>query len=936
MLKLVNITKDYKVADTKVHALRGLSICFRENEFVSVLGPSGCGKTTLLNIIGGLDHATSGDLSVLGKSTKEYKDRDWDVYRNHRVGFIFQSYNLIPHQTVLGNVELALTIAGMSKAERVEKAKAALDKVGLSDQYYKRPNQLSGGQCQRVAIARALVNDPEILLADEPTGALDTVTSKQIMDLIKEIAKERLVIMVTHNPELAQEYSTRIIRLLDGLLVGDTNPFSEENERKKKKEERKIEDGFNAPDKRKEKAKMSFFTAFKLSVQNLFTKKRRTVMTSIAGSIGIIGVSLVLSISIGIQGFIGGMQSDMLAGNPIEIAQTAFDINGMMSGMNRGEQAKFVKDNGCVNIDSMMEQLAQRANAMENMFVENNINRNYVDYLKNMPREYLAALFLDYGLDVSNNIYTNFRDPNPAYPDGRDVSLSGIRSVYSSILGEVEQYKDYAPMISSVAQSFSQAPDAEGYLLTQYEVLYKANGTNGIAKEKDEIMIVLGKDRELADLLLAQLGYFSQDEFVNLVNKAVGGEYDKNMYKEQIEYGRLIGKTFTWYPDDSVFTLTGSNTNPFIYNPYYAGSGGLELKIVGILEPEEGLNYTMLSNGFYYTTTFAEYVVQQNYNSELAQKLRADDKKSFTSMATFMPADSMFPGSPETTLYTGITYDYNYTFNGATKPVKGLVGGADQMMSLLGMFGIGGGAEDDIKVLATTTFGLQDFGANVESVIERDEDGGLISWTVVLENGKAYALPNRIAVYPLDLTQKAHVLKYLDDWNGDGDIVVNGVTLTAADREKITYSDMLSIIMSMISTLVNIITIALVAFTSLALVVSCVMIAIITYVSVVERIKEIGVIRSLGGRKRDISNLFTAETFVIGLVSGLIGIAVTYLLGGLINLLVKAAGIGTIAVFPIWVALIMVGVSIGLTLISGLMPSRSAAKKDPVVALRTE
>ncbi|MCL1885558.1 MAG: ABC transporter ATP-binding protein/permease [Dehalococcoidia bacterium] len=905
MLKLVNITKDYKVADTIVRALKGISLSFRKNEFVAVLGPSGCGKTTLLNIIGGLDKYTTGDLFIAGRSTKDFADRDWDVYRNHRIGFIFQSYNLIPHQTVLGNVELALTIAGMNKDERIEKAKKALDKVGLTDQYYKRPNQLSGGQSQRVAIARALVNDPEILLADEPTGALDTTTSKQIMDLVKEISQDRLVIMVTHNPELAEEYSTRIIKLLDGNLLSDSRPFNDTGDYVAGKEEAGVVAGVAGAKKgrKKEKAQMSFWTAFRLSLRNLFTKKRRTIMTSIAGSIGIIGVSMVLSISYGLQTYLDNMQNDMLSGNPIEITETAFDINLLMSGMNNREQAQLIKENGLVNVSAMFEQLIARADRMANLLVQNNIDQYYVDYIKNMPPEYLAALFFDYELDVSNNIYTDYS----VYKDGsqQSISLSGIMAVYNSILAKIEGFEDYASMIASVAQSFKQAPDAGDYILTQYDLVY-----GKVAKEKNEVMIVLGKDRTLADLLLAQLGYYSQEEFINIANKAVGNAYDQNMLSDKIEYDKLVGKTFTWYPNDSVFTKTSSLSNPFTYDPYYSGSDGLEFTIVGILDPKDNLSYGMLTYGFYYTTAFAEHVIEINQDSQLAQTLGSTEKKSFTSTAMFLPADFQFPGSPSMTVYLGITFDYTYTVNEETRNAKGLVGLMDQLAGFMDMFSGSGTSDGETKILDSRTFTLQQLGGS--------------------------DLPTHIAIYPVDFNQKEHVLKYLDQWNGDGDIEVNGTILSAEERENITYTDALSLIINMMKSLLRIITIALVGFTSLSLVVSCVMIAIITYISVVERVKEIGVIRSLGGRKRDVSNLFIAETFIIGLVSGVFGILVTYLLSGVVNGVVSLFDVPAIAVFPWFYALIMVCVSVVLMLVSGVIPSRSAAKQDPVVALRTE
>ena len=710
MLKLSNVTKDYYVADTVVRALRGLNLCFRENEFVSVLGPSGCGKTTLLNIVGGLDHCTSGDLFIFGKSTREYKDRDWDVYRNHRVGFIFQSYNLIPHQTVLGNVELALTIAGMDKASRVAKAKAALDKVGLSDQYYKRPNQLSGGQCQRVAIARALVNDPEILLADEPTGALDTVTSGQIMDLVKEIAKERLVIMVTHNPELAEEYSTRIIRLLDGELVSDTNPFSEEEEfsataaavakRIENREQWSEVRSRSADNKdfvedsiageawqsgliKKEKAKMSFFTAFRLSLQNLFTKKRRTMMTSIAGSIGIIGVSLVLSVSYGIQQFIKNMQNDMLSGNPITIEETALNLSAMMQSDDTGID-DFVWEKGKINVASTIANLVKRSESMSNIMQTNEITQEYINYVSAIPEEQAAAIVLDYGLNLSNNLYTDFTpakgkpvcnpdgtfDPkNPANTgDSKTevVSLSLIKAVYSSILLESD-YAEYAGFIDMLSESFRQLPSAEDYIIYnakketgQYNYVKIPGHENKYATEAHEVMLVLRKDSWLSDLFLAQLGFYSQNEFMNMVFRATqetekkSGDYIKGMNKDYFEYSDVIGKEFIYYPNSvafkkSVHGIGGGTLVPEMeaidvssYHHRAHESGftdaekekGIKLKIVGILEPKDDLNYGTLSAGFFYTEALRDEIfrIERDDPSDIIKDLTDAERNSFSSV----------------------------------------------------------------------------------------------------------------------------------------------------------------------------------------------------------------------------------------------------------------------------------------------------------------
>ena len=446
MLRLKNITKDYCSSSETVNALRGIDLSFRKSEFVSVLGPSGCGKTTLLNIIGGLDKYTSGDLIINGKSTKQYKDRDWDVYRNHRIGFIFQSYNLIPHQTVLGNVELALTISGISKEERVRRAKEALDRVGLKDKYNKRPNQLSGGQCQRVAIARALVNDPEILLADEPTGALDTVTSVQIMELIKEISSERLVIMVTHNPELAEKYSSRIVRLLDGRVTEDTDPFSEADEiaecERYAAEEHERETSENATlspkeikqkkKRKKENARMSFFTAFRLSTKNLISKKARTMLVGVAGSIGITGIAVVLALSSGIRGYVASMQDDMLSGSPITITEKTYDLSALTGMMPEAELDKLIKEDGKVYINGLIKRIAKTASTMDSIMVKNDINQTYIDYLSAMPSEYVSEILLDYGIDISYNMYTDFAEVKGGETKG--TSVAAITQIYTSIL----------------------------------------------------------------------------------------------------------------------------------------------------------------------------------------------------------------------------------------------------------------------------------------------------------------------------------------------------------------------------------------------------------------------------------------------------------------------------------------------------------------------
>lgn len=899
MLRLKNITKTYAVADIEVKALKNVNLSFRKSEFVSILGPSGCGKTTMLNIIGGLDRYSEGDLIIEGKSTKEFKNKDWDYYRNHSIGFVFQSYNLIPHQTILGNVELALQIAGLTKAERTEKAKNALDKVGLNGLYNKKPNQLSGGQCQRVAIARALVNDPEILLADEPTGALDTVTSVQIMELIKKIADEKLVIMVTHNPELAERYSTRIIRLLDGEVISDTSVFDEQDEiaeieelrvkREWEKAELAEDIAKNKTKKhRKNRVKMSFWTAFKLSAKNLFTKKARTIMTSIAGSIGIVGISLVLSVSVGVQSYIGNMQNDMLSGNPVRVSKSTFDFAQMMQASTDKDKVDAMVEAGFVNVDKMIEYLIERANSTENLFVQNNITKEYIDYVSSMPKEYYASLFYDFGLDVMNNIYTDYSlDQNSTK---EYLSLTAIKAIYSSLLEQTE-YGKYSSYLTEVGDSFRQAPDDEDYVLSQYDMKY-----GKIATAENEIMIVLEENSLLTDILLAQLGYYTQEQYLNMIYKATDDpKYNPELDKDKFSYDELVGKSFTYYPNDELYTATGSKESPFKYSAYDTGSfnNGEELTVVGILEPKKTISYGCMKSGFYYTQALTEKIIRNNYNSEIANYLRDNELDAFKSV------DSGF-------IKTGITYDYSYTFEGKTYNEVGLVGKQNSMGGMFPPMGGGDKAQLEIFVLSINNLG-----------------GDKIPYEIVLYNDS--------------FSQKDKALAYLDKWNSDETITVNGVEIPPDQREEIKYTDTLSLVVAMINTFIKIVTYALVGFTALSLVVSSVMIGIITYISVVERIKEIGVIRALGGRKRDVSNLFISETFIIGFSSGLLGIVITYILSFIANVIFNHfLNIAAIAIFPWYYAVIMLSVSVILTLISGLMPAKSAAKKDPVVALRTE
>ncbi len=954
MLRLTNITKDYVTATETVKALRGVSLSFRKNEFVSILGPSGCGKTTLLNIIGGLDRYTGGDLTIGGRSTAEFSDRDWDVYRNHRVGFIFQSYNLIPHQTILGNVELALTIAGVSREERVRRAMRALDRVGLAGMYYKRPNQLSGGQCQRVAIARALVNDPEILLADEPTGALDTVTSGQIMDLIREISGERLVIMVTHNPELADAYSTRIVRLLDGLVVEDTNPFSEADEiaecQAAEAEEAEAWAGAEAEMRaggaddravarakklRRERAKMSFFTAFRLSARNLLSKSRRTALVGFAGSIGIIGIALVLAMSAGIRGYVASMQDDMLSGNPITVTKVTYDLSALTGMMSTEEKAELLSDH--VRVNSLIEYLAKTAESMKDLQIHNDLTAEYTNYVLSMPEDYRAAITVDWGIDLSHSIYTTrtLLDGTKDHP-----SITALTAKYTAMIEKTE-FREFASYATSLGQLMAEAPDNDEYLLSQYDVL-----SGKLATEKNEVMLVVSKDTELTDITLAKLGFYTEEEFLNLLYDATGDDrYDEALRRPQFAYTELVGKQLTFYPNDAIYKknplYASSPMSSLVYN--YADDesdiaeddkgGALSLRVVGILRPKEDISFGCLSSGLYYTKDLADYARSVNYGSAIAEALREAGSDALTGgEAVYTPP---LPGAQAIPLRLGASFEYTYTDPGTRLPATdvGYVGGSFfESLDLSQMMGggLGGGATGGGSTGGDTA---------TDNGLAFSNPYGLVSLT--LADLGAAETPTSFTIYPRDFDSKDLVTAWLDAWNREGDITVtvDGAekTLTYDDRKDVTYTDTLSLVIALIDSMISVVSTALIAFTSVSLVVSTVMIGILTYVSVVERIKEIGVIRSLGGRKRDVRHLFNAETFIIGFLSGLIGVLVTAALSLLVNLLIKVLADVTITAYlPFGQAILLIALSVGLTLISGLLPASAAARKDPVNALRTE
>lgn len=957
MLRLIDVKKDYKTVGQTVHALKGVNLAFRRNEFVSVLGASGCGKTTLLNIIGGLDKYTSGDLVINGKSTKQYKDKDWDAYRNHRIGFVFQSYNLIPHQTVLGNVEIALTIAGVSKGERRRRAMEALKRVGLGREMKKRPNQLSGGQMQRVAIARALVNNPEILLADEPTGALDTETSVQIMNLIREIAGERLVVMVTHNPEIAEEYSTRIVRLQDGLVISDSNPyegeemenataegvsyaeavdasargvindsikknepiteekisegvqkrmqeFSEESLTKKEKKQAKKRAKKEAKAKRKaekknrERASMSFRTSLGLSARNLAMKKGRTMITSFAGSIGIISVCLVLALSNGFNNYILKTEEDMLSRYPIEITETAMDMEAIMSGMNSLEDMPDLDKLGDkVYVNSFLTSISQ------GMQVSNNISEEYIHYLEGMDKTLYTAISYDTGMDLTPNLYTEVELLSESgEKTTKAISLYTLKNYYKQKLSaQDEKYARLAPLVDLLGEVYGKMPgtrnvgDAEfgEYVRSQYDLVGEGSR---FPTASNEAVVVIGSNNDVTDLTLAQLGLMDEEVFMSLFPETDTGEVGETEMKT-IDFSTLLGKRYVFNYNDAIYTPSETGKYMFDYEGMRDALGsdqekGVEITITGILRLKDGLNYGCLKNGLNMTEQFYNEIQAKNASSKIVEEVKTQ--------AQFQP------------LLLGDLLELQERLgNAVTDLEKMLI--QKEMQDLLT-------ANGKYFLRASTT-------TEVKYQTSAQLPGSYILYgDTVLRALGGKSSPSAVQLYTDSFDAKEGLLAHLDAWND-----------THTREFEVRYTDTVGLMMSMVQTILNAITYVLVAFTAISLVVSSVMIGIITYVSVVERVKEIGVLRSLGARKRDIKNLFNAETFIIGLSSGLFGVAVTYLLSFAINMLMNSlTGIATLASLPVSSAIIMVVISISLTLISGLIPAKSAAKKDPVVALRTE
>ena len=986
MLEIRNIVKDYETGSETVHALKGVSIAFRESELVSILGQSGCGKTTLLNIIGGLDQYTSGDLIINGQSTKQYKSADWDIYRNHSVGFIFQSYNLIPHQSVLSNVELALTLSGVSKAERRRRAKEALEKVGLGNQLNKRPNQMSGGQMQRVAIARALVNDPDILLADEPTGALDSETSIQIMELVKEIAKDRLVIMVTHNPELAEKYSTRIVKLLDGQIVGDSDPFDPAKE-PAHSEVRKSEVT------KGQKTSMSFLTALSLSKNNLMTKKGRTFLTSFAGSIGIIGIALILSLSNGVQEYINSVERSTLASFPVSIQHETVDYTSLMTSMmNVRDNAEENRDPDRIYTNDISTEM------MKTMLSEMQTNNlaEFKEYLESDPDGISASIEeIQYSYDSNLYIYGHSADGDIMQINPSTVmsammgqsmadNVSQMTNTYSSLMGSssMSSYDAFRELLST------------DMLKTEYEVL-----AGRLPEAYNEVVVLVTDRNELSDVTLYTLGLRDQGELEGMMSSVMVGEsFDLDTGDLSFSYDDLMGMEFSMLTapefyqknDDGTWTDMRSDSE-FMEQ---AAENGLKLKVVGILKPDaDSLISSTNSGGIGYTHALTEYMIDKTNSSELVKEQKENPDVDVFTGIEFPKADEeeeqpmsqseamemltgMLTEEQRTKLNEGIMAaiteeqqaqiqsammgmvsdeQMNSIMMGVLTPeqLTQLQSGADvnslltdaQKAQMSAQIAASLTAEQNAE-LSTMMNGMVDptkMYTIFMQVLTTDQLRQLMDMTKEPETTDAtydgnlkllgvaeLSEPSSMKIYATDFESKEKITQLIEKYN-DSKIADDN------QADVINYTDYVGLMMSSVSDIINSISYILIAFVAISLIVSSIMIGIITYISVLERTKEIGILRAMGASKRDISNVFNAETLIVGFSAGVIGIAVTLLLNIPINIIIEnITGIANVALLPWQGGVILVVISMLLTLIAGLVPAGVAAKKDPVEALRTE
>ncbi len=1054
MLVLKGIKKDYPAGSGVVHALRGIDLQFRKSDFVAILGPSGCGKTTLLNIVGGLDGYTEGDLIINGTSTKQYKDRDWDTYRNHSIGFVFQSYNLIPHQTVLQNVELALTLAGVSKSERKQRAKAALEEVGLGDQLYKRPSEMSGGQMQRVAIARALVNNPEIILADEPTGALDTETSVQVMEILKRISQNRLVIMVTHNPDLANEYATRIINMLDGHILKDSAPLSDEEIAAEERRVSEILAAEKAVKKKKKQPSMSFGTSFMLSLKNLFTKKGRTALTSFAGSIGIIGIALILSVSQGTTAYIDYVQETTLSSYPLTIQEQTRDFSAMMSAMTEvQESAEAERDPNLIYVDDSMGTMMGAMSAT----TKNNLEKfkAHIDANYDSLKPHLSGIQYTYDFDLQ--VFT---------ADGKtQVSPTTIFDNMGSAFSSITELMDASGM-SGMMSIMSEMIDNQALLERQYDVV-----AGEWPDEANEIVLVISKDNQISKMALYMLGILDQGELEEIMkNLMQNGEYDTTPI-EPFEFEDFLGMSFRllntsdfYEATNKTYTVNGTEypiwrdlrNDVLTYDqPTFVNEHGIELKISGIIRPAKGTSATAITTNVAYTKALTDLILDMNTKSEVIRQqketpehnvltglefertvytpetigdlvskiddatmeqfyaimtqeiidnpeynemLKVKDAMSFVQFYMLMSGEqqsalmtkilqaAQASGADMTALLAtlnsmnptieitqdnliallpslGLETEYvalmgmsaeqvaqaqNTTVKDLAAAMGLPVEQVTQMLTVPGLIDLAGedvmnaiyeGMTEEIlnmtvnedvflAILGTMNAEDETFKTLEETLYSMaPEIDATLDSNLKLLGDAEKAKPASINFYPIDFESKDAIIKFIDDYND-----------AAEETDKLKYTDMMGLLMSSVTTIINAITYVLIAFVSISLIVSAIMIGVITLISVQERTKEIGILRAIGASKRNVSSMFNAETMIIGFTAGLLGVVVTYLLCIPINLILNAlTGIAQLkAVLPLGAAIILIVISVLLTLFAGIIPSRSAAKKDPVVALRTE
>ena len=1007
MLELKGIKKDYPAGENTVHALKGIDLSFRHSEFVSVLGPSGCGKTTLLNIIGGLDHYTEGDLIINGKSTKDFKDRDWDSYRNHSIGFVFQSYNLIPHQTVLQNVELALTLSGVSKSERKQRARKALEDVGLGSQLSKKPSEMSGGQMQRVAIARALVNNPDIILADEPTGALDTETSIQVMEILRNISKDRLIVMVTHNPELAEKYSSRIIKILDGRLTDDSMPLTKEEYN----QEKKADEDKNNSGKKQKQPSMSFSTSFSLSLKNLFTKKGRTTLTSFAGSIGIIGIALVLSISQGFNAYINTVQEETLSSYPLSIQKTNTDLSELMKTFIGSASSDSEHEKDAVYKKSAIYDMM---NALNNMESSENDLKTFKSYVESEmdnseSRLHNAVNGIQYSYDLSLLIYTKNVDNTIVHSDREEliqevvmehmgIDMQAMTDAGSSMFGEsaISTMSSMGGAMNGATKVLWQEllPAEDGspvneILKKQYDVIYGSWPEN-----YDEIVLVLDENNELDDMSLYALGLESKEEVDKIMEAAVNGnELEKSSrtwsYEEicSMDFRTVLNSDCYRYDENSGLYTDLRDTDTGLQ---YLYDNGLKLKITGIIRPNEDTSAPMLSGSVAYTDRLTQYVIEHSSKSDaIAAQLADKNTDIFTGLPfkessaeiddsdkqnDFLEYISSLDDGEKSKAYIqmmSIPSDeqlesmVEQAMSGMSRSdmETAMIQGMTQQMSM---------NEDDIQsyISAMSDDEIKDtFTQIIQSQAKAQYAQQIQQQMASMQPQELVAALNQLlpslsaqqcAVYydeMMDFSDSTYEknLKALGNIDLDDPSAVNLYAATFEDKDtiedviadynkdkdevsQIQYTDYVGLMMSSVTKIINTITYVLIAFVAISLIVSSIMIGVITLISVQERTKEIGILRAIGASKRDVSSMFNAETIIIGFTSGLLGVIVTYLLCIPINIIVhNLTGINNLsAVLPVPAAVILTAISVFLTLVAGFIPSKSAARKDPVIALRSE